>query len=291
MTKAYNEGYKTFACDLCGSTDSVEIPNVRRYTDGQTIDICKHCGFIYVKMRRPFDKVADIWSKKLFGKAYTCNTPFMLARHTYVAEFIDQNLGLKNKQVCDIGAGEGQFLGIVKEKYGASVFGIEPSAVNCGTMRNLGINCFKGTLEECIKTTRHKKKHIDIATMMWTLENATSPRDMLAGAHLLLKKNGYLVVATGSRILVPFAKPLGLYLSSNPVDTHPTRFSVNTLTSLLGINGFKITHINPYLNDSFVLCVIARKSSMSKRTKIKRDDFRKVRGYFQRWHKESLYYC
>ncbi len=290
MTLKEQSRYKQFPCDVCGSTDAIRLPHERKYTKGQNIYICKKCGFIYVKRRRPYSTVAQAWSKELFGKAYTSKTPLMLARHTYIAEFIDQSIGLKNKKVCDIGAGEGQFLNIAKNNYGASVFGIEPSSENCNIMKRLGIRCFDGTLEEYIKSPLHKNYRSDIVTMMWTLENATSCKDLVMGARAVLKKEGYLVVATGSRILVPFSKPLNLYLSSNPADTHPARFSRNTLASLLAVAGFKIVHVNPYLNDSLALCIIAKKTKINKKIKIKGDDFQKVYDFFKRWHIETQKY-
>lgn len=282
-------GYRDFSCDLCGDTRAIEIPHVRKYTDGQVIHICKNCGFIYVKKRRSYDEITEVWSKKLFGKAYTSRTPLMLARHTYVAEFIDQNLSLKNKKVCDVGAGEGQFLSIAKNNYGARVFGIEHSAANCGILKKSGIGFFQGAIEDYVKSRPGYRA--DIATVMWTLENTASPRDMLMCSRHIIKDGGYIVIATGSRILAPFSKPLSLYLSSYPADTHPSRFSVNTLTALLAVTGYKVTHINPYLNDSLVLCVIAKKSAkLDECTKIKGDDFRKVRDFFERWHKETKHY-
>lgn len=283
-------GYKDYPCDICLAKDTIELPYVRQYTNGQLIHICKKCGFIYVKKRRSFDKIAAVWSNELFGKAYTSRTPLMLARHTYIAEFLKQKIGLNSKTICDIGAGEGQFLGIVRREYGASVFGIEPSAANCRQMFRQEIKCFCGTLEEYIRSPQHKKYRADIVTMMWTLENATSCRDLLMGARQILKAGGYLVVATGSRILTPFAKPLSNYLSSTPADTHPSRFSENTLTTLLWTAGFRVMHVNPYLNDSLMLCVIAKKTSIPKNPKIKGDDFRRVKDFFKRWHRESLFY-
>lgn len=288
--RKFSSDYKEFPCDICLSTDAVELPYAPKYTRGQEIHICKSCGFIYVKMRRPYDKIAQVWSSELFGKAYTSRTPLMLARHTYIAEFINQQIALKNKKIYDIGAGEGQFLDIARKHYGAKVFGIEPSAFNCKLMLKAGIQNFCGTLEDYICSPRRKNAHADLVTMMWTLENATSCRDLLLGARKILKKNGHIVIATGSRILVPFSKPLALYLSQNPADTHPSRFSVNTLTSLLKVTGFRTVCVNPYLNDSLMLCVIAKKATIPEKIRIKGDDFRKVGDFFRRWHKESLFY-
>lgn len=290
FAKEYNSVYREFSCDLCASTGAIELPYVRRYTKGQLIHICVKCGFIYVKRRRSYDQIAQVWSNELFGKAYTSRTPLMLARHTYIAEFIEQNIGLLNKKVCDIGAGEGQFLDIIKRNYGSIVFGIEPSAANCNNLRKLAIKYFTGTLEDYLKNSDSRAYLADVVTMMWTLENAASCRELLMSARKILKRDGHLIVATGSRILVPFSKPLNLYLSSNPVDTHAVRFSANTLTSLLATVGFKLVHVNPYLNDSLMLCVIAKKVTMPRKVRIKGDDFRQVRDYFKRWHRETLFY-
>lgn len=280
--------YQVYPCDLCAETEAVEIPRVREYTNGQVIHVCKNCGFIYVKRRRSFDVIAKVWSDEIFGNLYTARSPLMLARHTYIAEFIDQNVGLKGKIVTDIGAGEGQFLNIVQKNYGANGFGIEHSPRNGELLKRLNIRSFTGALEDYLKS-EEKKEFSDIVTMMWTLENATNPRQILSGAYQILKKGGYVVVATGSRILVPFAKPLSLYLSTNPADTHPSRFSVNTLSSMLSVSGFKVRYINPYLNDGMMLCVIGEKSKIDPQAKIKGDDYREVIDFFERWHKEGCF--
>ncbi len=122
------EKYEEFPCDVCGSTDAIEVPYARNYTNGQPIHICKECGFVYVKLRRSAHEIADTWSDELYGDGYTARIPAVKARQTYVAEFVDVNIGLRDKQVCDIGTGEGQFLEINrKEEYGAKVFGTEAS--------------------------------------------------------------------------------------------------------------------------------------------------------------------
>ena len=283
-------GIRMFNCDICSGDQAIELPFVRRYTNGQVIHICKNCGFIYVRMRRPFHRIAEVWSKELFGKAYTSATPLMLARHTYIAEFLRQKLGLKNKTVCDIGAEEGQFLNILKNNYQAAVFGIEPSANNCRLLAGQKVASFCGTLEEYLACAGNGKEFADIATMMWTLENATSPKELVLGARELLKPGGYLLVATGSRILVPFAKPLDLYLSSNPVDAHPSRFSRNSLCNLLRICGFKPEFVNSYLNDALLMCVLAKKTKIPDNPVINKDDYRQVKRFFQKWHQDSRFF-
>lgn len=288
---AHNE----FPCDLCESRDSIEVPHARHYTNNQQVHICKKCGFVYVKSRRSSHEIANSWSDEIFGNKnaddkYSARIPAIKARQLYVAEFIDTNIGLKNKDVCDIGSGEGQFLDMIRQKeYGARVFGTEASKKNCSLMSKMGIKHFNGAIEDYCGEQASKNYKADIVTIMWTLENCCSCRDMLSEAHKILKDGGYLVVATGSRILVPFKKPLYLYLSKNPADTHCFRFSANTLRGLLAVSGFEVTHINRYI-DSDILCVIAKKVNRGKKIKWQGDDFKKVRDFFKRWHKETLFY-
>lgn len=282
--------YEEFPCDLCGSTEAVEVPYSRFYTNNEPIHICKTCGFVYVRKRRTAQAIADSWSDDLYGDNYTARIPAVKARQTYVAEFIDTNIGLKGKDVCDIGTGEGQFLEIIRTKeYGANVFGTEASPKNCARLDKLGIPNFSGTIEDFCAGKLIKKYKADIATIMWTLENCRSCRDMLSGAHQLLKDGGYLVMATGSRILVPFKKPLNLYFSKNPADTHAFRFSANTLKGILAVSGFEVKYINQYL-DSDILCMIAQKKKKAEKISWVGDDFIKIYDFFERWHKETIFY-
>lgn len=266
-------------CDVCGSSKAVEVPHVREYTNGQVIHICENCGFVYVEERRSAKEIADAWTKEMYGKQYNPGTPLMVARHNYIAEFIHQSIDLHDKTVCDVGAGNGQFLEIVKRYY-AYTFGIEPSESNCYAMANKNIPFFNGTIEDFpVEEIR-----FDTIALLWTLENTSSPNVMLKRCREIVKDDGYLVVATGSRLLVPFAKPLDLYLSRNSVDTHPSRFSINTLTTMLYKHGFRVDFINKYLNDSLTLCVIAKKVEIPDQINLPCDNYKEVWEHFDTWH-------
>jgi len=284
------KGYQEFPCDLCGSLDTAEVPHARDYTNNQAIHICKQCGFVYVKLRRSSEEIADTWSNELFGDNYTSRIPAVKARQIYVADSIDVDLGLKDKEVCDIGTGEGQFLEIIRSaEYGAKVFGTEASRKNCAKLSEMGIRNFCGTIEDYCASRNTDDYKANIATIMWTLENCRSCRDMLQGAYQILKDNGHVVVSTGSRILVPFKKPLQFYFGNEPADTHAFRFSANTLCGILAVSGFETTHVNRYI-DSDILCVIAKKREPNAKIEWKGDDFSKVYDFFERWHKETLFY-
>ena len=175
-----------YECDICGYLDAIEVPNCRYYTDGQLIHICSNCGFVHVKERRSSDDIARSWSEEVFSKkfdkgTYTARLPAVKARQTYVADFIDAELGLKNKNLCDIGAGEGQFLEIIQKNYQANVYAIEPSEKNSLLLEKNNFKYFIGTAENFRNNEMFniKKETFDIITMMWTLCNSFSCKDMM----------------------------------------------------------------------------------------------------------------
>jgi len=88
--------------DYLGLGEMVEIPSSPKYTNGQMIHVCKETGLVRVKELRSAEEIANDWSNKVysddFGKqTYTARVPAVKARQTYVADFADVNIGLKNK--------------------------------------------------------------------------------------------------------------------------------------------------------------------------------------------------
>jgi SAM-dependent methyltransferase len=289
-TAADRDASREFACDLCGETRSLEVPHSREFHGGVPIDICWNCGFVYVRRRRSAQRIAEVWSSEIFGHGYTAAIPAVAARLTYVAELLDSWIGLSGKAVLEIGAGEGHFLRLVAgDRYGARVFGVEPSTANGALLAAAGIEHFTGTIEDYVADGRAAARPVDVVAILWTLENCQDCKAMLAAARSALKPDGHVVVATGSRILVPFKKPLHTYFSSNPADTHAFRFSANTLTGALAVSGFEVAHVNRYL-DHDVLCMVGKKSDHSTPVAWTGDSPAAVHTFFERWYVDTKMY-
>jgi len=282
--------YRDYPCDLCGADVPVEIPYCRLYTDGQPIHICGSCGFVYVRARRSSEEIARVWTEEIYGGVYTAiKNPAMMSRQTFVAEFLASRVDLAGRKVCDIGAGEGFFLKYLKDHYDVAALGIEPSPGNCARLDALGIQSYAGTIEQFCSDPGRGDYRADVVSIMWTLENCLSCLDMLEGAAALLPPGGHIVVATGSRILVPFKKPLFMYFSHTPADTHCFRFSANSLQAALAKSGFKTVATNRYI-DNDILCVLAEKVDAAEDVVAKRDHPLEVLSFFERWHQDSLHY-
>ena len=291
------EMFQEMPCDICGGSEAAEIPCAVRYTNGQPVHVCEDCGFVYVKRRRSPQRIADVWSREIFdtrgpdgeevATTYTAQIPAVIARLVYVAETLRTEVGTAGKRVCDIGAGEGVFLNMLRQlPFDAKVFGVEPSNNNCRLLAEKGIDNFEGTIESYVGSRDEESSQFDLVTIMWTLENCHSCRSMVSGAYDSLVSGGHLLVATGSRILVPFKKPLHYYFSHNDADTHAFRFSVNTLRALLEVCCFEVVFTNHYI-DSDVLCMIGRKREGAALSADARDDYRKVLDFFERWDRDT----
>ena len=183
--------YQEFPCDLCGSKSAVEVPHCREYIETkEPIHICRECGFIYVKYRRNAQDIAKTWSEDIYGGVYSPIIPAVRGRLAYVAGYLDEQVNVRDKRLCDIGAGQGQFLRTIRgEEFGAKVFGIEPSSSNCELLNKQDIDNFCGTIEEFRASKKFNEiGKFDIVTVMWTLENCMSCTDMLNSANSLFKK-------------------------------------------------------------------------------------------------------
>ena len=278
--------------DYYGKGKTILVPYSKKLTGGYEINISKYSGLVSVIKRRDSIKIAKEWSEKIFGKnfsksSYTSKIPAVIARHTYVMETILSKLNLKSKSVCDFGAGEGEFLKMLKKKINFFSYGIEPSKKNCKLLTKNRIENFQGTVEQ-YNEIKNKKK-FDVITVMWTLCNTSNSFEIIKIASNLIKKNGYIIIAESSRILVPFKKPIQMYFGKNNPDLHPFHFSKNSLSNILLLNKFRPIYINRYIDSDHII-IIAKKIKKVEKNKIKLDNYLKVKNFFERWYRESQKY-
>ena len=286
--------YQRHVCDLCGADEPREIECLREYSGGQPIHVCLRCGLVYVVARRPQAAINYEW-ESMYGDAYDPDSSEVAARHCYVGSEVQKVINWHGKSVIDLGAGNGEFLEEISNKYGPdhdTLFAVEPTHKCCEALKERDIDHCNSTVENFLYKYQawdggpdgksHCVRQWDIATLLWTLENSVNPRDTLIAAREMVKPIGHLVVATGSRILVPFKKSLSSYIGpKNPADTHPTRWSANTLCGILTATGWKPVHINPH-QDSMYLVVIATPAEPMMPT-LPCDNSWHVEQYFMRW--------
>ena len=287
--------YHKFSCDVCGSDATDKIDIVKFYNKKESIEVCSNCGFIFCQNRRDEETMKNDWKKNIYknkfdSSTYDSRNPAVYARLTYASEFLKKHLKLKDKTLCDVGAGKGEFIEFLRDSSIGfkEIYGVELSDENKVVLDKKLINCFNGGIEEFVKSKSFKK--FDIISLNWTLENTQSAKNCLELCYKMLNYEGYIMISTGSRILVPFKKPLQYYIPKNThLDIHPFHFSANSIRALLNNAGFGEFIFNRYIDTEY-LCVIAKKSKNKPKKIISCDNPQKIIEFFRRWHSESKYY-
>lgn len=268
-------------CDLCGALESFRLPEADTYGTGK-VRVCAGCGFVHVKERRSAAEIAASWESIYAAGGYTSSWPMVEARLTYVAEWYGQLYGWSGKSVLEIGAGEGRFLEMVRGR-GAYPVGLEPSAAGCQALRSKDIFAHHGTIEKCGTVGT-----FDVVVIAWTLENCQDCVGMLKAARENLAPGGHVMIATGSRILVPFKKPLSTYFSQNPPDCHAFRFSNETLGRALRKARLHGGTVNDFMQCDWLVrtAEIAPDDEPWTNSYYKPDDPAAVLDFFKRWARE-----
>ena len=237
-------------CDLCQNNDKfIDLPG----DPSGKIKICGECGFVLVRERRSTAEVAASWDEIYNSGGYDPNWPGVKARLYYVAEWIEQNIGWRGKDVLDIGAGKGQFLKFLFRYNPSSMTAIEP----CAKPDDISDDIV--WIARPIETAFIPAQY-DIIAINWTLENTADALGMLRFAREHLKPGGCVVVATGSRILAPFKKPLRHYIPQDaqyPHDTHCFRWSYSSLEIAAKRVGLRVIQPNDYADRDELIVLLA----------------------------------
>ena len=246
-------------------------------------------------------KSLNVWSKNIFSKKidtkkrkYSSLNPIMMSRHYYSALFFKKYLK-KNSSFCDFGTGEGNFLfELFKIRNDLKMFYVEDSKINYNLVKknfkinfNKKIDGFNGSIEEFDKN--NKIKLFDNATLIWTLCNCVDPINVLKSIHKSLNKNGLLLIAESSRIMVPFKKPINNFFNSKieTKNTHPWFFSFNSLSNLLEVSGFKVIDFNRYYDENDLVVIAKKIDSKLYKPKLKFENPKKVIKFLKLWKSNS----
>jgi len=219
---------------------------------------------------------------------YDPKSPIFESRYCFATRFIQNFLNgeLKDKKFFDVGIGEGQLLEKLAS-FGAVPYGVDSSRRNSELLKQKEIPHYFGTIESYDADASVKKPYYDFATILFVLQNSQSATEMLRATYNLLREDGYLFIQMGSRIMVPFKKPMGTYFAKGSQDLQPYHFSIATLHNMLAKCGFKIVHTNNYWDDDLMF-IIAQKQPENQMVKPILEDYMAVLEWFERWHAETL---
>jgi len=231
----YRVESKQINCPLCNS-QNFEIVYKRRYKMwsknkllvwlAQQV-ICKDCGMIFTNPQ-PTNKTLDWFYKSdmRYGK------PSEFFRRSQI-DFINNNILENCKTIFDIGAFDGTFLNIAKNR-GYNVSGIEPSEEGIHrAMEKYGIKIIKGFFNEEFLNNFNDK--FDIVTIRHVLEHIQNPINFLKLAINITnpRKYLYIEVPDASR---PFTDNIADFFSNQ----HIMYYTETTLKNIANILSLRV---------------------------------------------------
>ncbi len=283
---------------------SVEVKFKNKISKSK-IYISKKTGTLFHSPTKNSDTSVSVWTKNIYSKKidtnklkYTSNNPIMRSRHYYSAIFINNHIKKKKIKFCDYGTGEGNFakellrvnnnISFNFSEHSKKLFSLTKRTVKLHSKRKF--YCHNGTIESTI--LNKKFNNFDCASLLWTLCNCVDPLSVLNVIHKSLKKNGLLLIAESSRVLVPFKKPIYNFFVSkyDTNNTHPWFFSYNSLSNLLEISGFRIISNNRYYDENDLVIVAKKIEKSSHKPKIKIDEYKRVLKFLMEWERFSYKY-
>jgi hypothetical protein len=283
--------------------DAIPLNFVGKYTAGnQPLFVCPRTGIISSQRIMSAQDIVAYWSSTLFSSAspdhYSAINPFAQARLLYtlltLANFLSTRPDVPvEPQLCDFATGQGVLLDLARKhlptwKLSATEYSkdlAEAASLRGYEVVNEGLGLSKHSLADALGVRPH------VGLLSWTLCNCIDPLSVLKQIYATMSDGGYLCVAEGSRIMVPYRKSLAdMFSPLHPIDSHPFQFSRRSLDALLSVSGFKPVYANRYF-DSDVLVVIAQKQPYSEREeRLIMDDPQNVVEFMKKWAETSKYF-
>ena len=275
--------------------------NFLKKVSKSSVCVSKKTGLVFHNKFKSSSEVLNEWSNKVYNykkmdprnNYYTDDSPGMSARHFYVLDFLSRFMNFKKKKVIDFACGEGGVLVKARKYFEVlDLSGVEHAPKNISIIKkrcnkeNVKLpKLFQSSIEDLSLT-----KNADIGILTWTLSACSEPIKILKSISDNLRKNGYLIVAESSRILVPFKKPIFNYFNSNKDSghLHPWHWSFNSINNIFKVCGFELVKNNRYWDENDMVLIF--KNSREFNQKFLFDDYLKVIDFLKRWNNESKNY-
>ncbi len=221
---------------------------------------CEHCGLLQLDCK-PVFYYRDVI------RAAGVSEEMRLFRIDYFKQFIKDH-GLSGKKILEIGCGNGEFMGFMKEA-GGNVFGLEHSREAVEHCLMKGLNAFCGYPEGA--DYKIENSPYDAFYIMNFLEHIPDPGDFLSAIKNNLSDEAVgLIEVPNSNMIIKNS------MFSEFMLDHISYFTEGTLRRLLEVNGFDVIKCEPVWHDYCLAAIVkVRKRTDFGSFRKKRDDLTK----------------
>lgn len=235
------------ACPLCGSDESVEELRSRDFLYSHeefTVVKCRRCGLKYTNPRITEGHIADYY----FPGYTSCGSKHTPEQALRFGGRAGKRIGDINREVLaelrlagarrvlEIGPGNGSLLRYLKTQ-GLDVVGIETDADCVRALRDDGIACYHGGLEDAMG--RLRPGSFDAAILCHVFEHLYRPFETLDNIRSLLTEKGILYLALPDSGSVE-AKLFGRCWRGLDLPRHVIHYDRRKMEDLLARSGFEI---------------------------------------------------
>ena len=249
-------------CPSCKSNQFESYLKTKDYFLSQedfNLDKCRNCGLVFTNPIPRLDQLSRYYdSPDYLSHTANSKTPKAILYN----RLRDLNLTNKYKMISgfvsegkalDIGQGTGEFLNFLKRK-GWQVTGVEPNeSAREFAKKNYQIDVFE---EDSLKNL--DKNSFDLITMWHVLEHVPDLHERLNEIKLLIKKEGFLVIAVPN-LNAPDAVKYKDKWAALDVPRHLYHFTADSMERLLQQYDFKIEATFPLKMDAYYVSMLSEK--------------------------------
>lgn len=237
-------------CRICGTVnpEPVYIGKIRdgRFPsltpDSYHVLECKSCKgrFLNQLIEEETYYVSEQYRKEVDGSSVVEDFHALHDReHLKILPLLDLQ-EWRGKKICDVGAGGGSFLDIVKG-FSSELYAVEPSATFQGALRKKGIKTFP-----FLNDAKDIQESIDVCACFSVIEHINEPLEFLRGIKKLMKKDGVLYLTTPNFDDVLMTALPDIYPAFFYRKVHSIYFNPESLISIFKLAGFKEIEIKPF---------------------------------------------
>lgn len=236
------------ACNLCGSSESVELCKIGRFNRPARNVVCKRCGLVYLTPRKKPADLKKYYEENGYTDDYSPLTDDLCAGRLKKASlrlsFLERFVPVTDSgKFLEIGCASGELVSLLKKR-GTRAEGIEPSTAECEAASRLhGLKIRNGMFEDFSGDERIEKGFTAIM-FFHVFEHMADPDLMLRVMYDWLDPDGYLYVEVPD-ILARKYYPRQKFFR----DVHYFSFTRRTFTHLLAKNKFRILGFDETYNN------------------------------------------
>lgn len=249
-------------CPACGHLEHTQHLKVEDHflsKESFELLLCNACQLVFTTPRPSLEKIGDYYKSEDYVSHSSTKKGLVNSVYNWVRNYtLNKKVKLisslvSGRQLLDIGAGSGHFVGRAKTA-GYTVLGLEPDA----DARKVAKELNDVDLENLDRLYELTPATYDVVTMWHVLEHVYNLSDDVKQIASLIQSNGVWVIAVPNYTSFD-ATYYGSYWAAYDVPRHLYHFEPNSIIPLIEKNGFTFEKMLPMKFDSYYVSMLSEK--------------------------------